>query len=147
VRAPNPSFERDSPRSGRAPQFYVRTVIKIVPIIIEGSSMEFLYVVGGIAAVLILPVKYMGQYFCAERTGIGSCIIAIIIGLAFAEAGRQIHEYGEYFSIFLSALGFSLVLGTSYIKGMGIALVQIVVIVLAALVAAGLGFGEITIAS
>lgn len=109
--------------------------------------MEFLFVIGLVAVVLILPVKYMAIYFGALRAGIGSCIIAIIIGLAFAEAGRQIHEYGEYLSIFLSAIGFSLVLGTTYLQGLGIAIVQIIVILLAAFIAAGLGYADITIMS
>ena len=54
-------------------------------------------------------------------------------------------EYGEILSIFLSAAGFSFIMGTTYIKGLGIAIFQLVATVGLIAIIAMLGLASVEI--
>lgn len=84
--------------------------------------------IGLLLLVLLVPIKVAGNYLGADRTGFGWCFLAIIVGLAFMKAGENYIQYGEIWSIFLSAAGFSIVMGTTYLKGLAIALFHLIVV-------------------
>lgn len=94
--------------------------------------MELLVIVF-ILAILILPIKVAANYVGAQNTGIFSCIIALIFAAAIQKCvshflpqlAEQLPILDSIVALFLSAFAYMLVLVTTYIKGIIIALIQI----------------------
>lgn len=107
--------------------------------------MEALTMFGLILVVLLVPIKVAGNYLGAQRTGFGWCFLAILMAGAFAQIGEELTEYGELLSIFLSAAGFSFIMGTTYLKGLGIAVFQLVATIGLVAILALLGVGAVEI--
>jgi hypothetical protein len=92
---------------------------------------------------LVLPVKVAASIVGARRTGFGTCVGAIIVAVLINfVAGRLIH-YGEFVSVLLTALAYMAVLDTTYLRGVVIAVLQLVFMWLFAILAAALGFAAL----
>lgn len=91
-----------------------------------------------ILAILILPIKLAAGYVGAKNTGILMCIVALIFAAAIQKAVAVLLPQLSFhypalsplISILLSALAYMLVLGTSYGKGIAIAILQMLLTVL-----------------
>lgn len=105
--------------------------------------MGFFTVLGLFLLILLIPIKVAGNYLGAERTGFGWCFLAMFAGAAFMAIGEDLTEYGDILSIFLSAAGFSIIMGTTYLKGLGIAVFQLVAIIGGMALLALLGIGTV----
>lgn len=89
-------------------------------------------IVGLFAAALLLlvPVKVAANYVQAGRTGVGSCLIAVIIAGGFQKITERV--LGEYqilafiTTLAIVPLAYMLVLDTTYKKGLIVGAVQIV---------------------
>lgn len=92
--------------------------------------MEVFTLLGLFLLLILVPVKVAGNYLGAQRTGFGWCFLAVIIASSLMKMGEELMVYGSVLSIFLSAIGFSLVMGTTYFKGLGIAVFQLLAIVI-----------------
>ena len=87
-----------------------------------------------ILVILILPVKLAADYVRAQNTGVLYCIVALILAAAIQQVivlvlPQLTFDYPvlhPLFSIFLSGFAYMLVLGTSYGKGIVIAILQII---------------------
>lgn len=110
--------------------------------------MSTLFGIIVVLALLIIPVKVAAHYVKAENTGAFMCLVALIFAAmiqygAFALVPQlnEIHP-ALYFLVttLLSAVAYMLVLGTTYIKGIVIAIIQAIltVVIVAALVGLGL---------
>ena len=91
--------------------------------------MEFLIVVTFMVLILILPVKLAAEWLGASNTGTLSCLIALILASAiqkgFALLLPSVDEnLGMLIAIPLSGLAYMLVLGTTFLRGMAIAVLQ-----------------------
>lgn len=90
-----------------------------------------------ILVILIWPVKFAADYVKAKNTGILTCVVALIFAAAIQKAVvillPQLSFYypalNPLVSILLSAFAYMLVLGTSYGKGIVIAILQIILTV------------------
>lgn len=102
-----------------------------------------------ILAILILPVKLAANYVGAQNTGVFYCIAALILAAAIQDVVRILllgvmldySVLGHLVSILLSAFAYMLVLGTSYGKGIVIAILQVILTVLLIFVLGLLGLG------
>jgi hypothetical protein len=93
--------------------------------------------------VLVFPVKIAAGWVQAGRTGFGSCLVAVIFaGVCQAILGSFFGRgsvTGVLVALLVTPLPYMLVLDTTYVKGMIIAIVQLLLLLLAVFVLAGLG--------
>jgi hypothetical protein len=83
---------------------------------------------------IVLPVQLAAKTMGAERTGFFWCLLALIAASVLHAIGLVVPIIGTIVAFFLSALGFSLVLDTDYLKGIGIAILHVVFGILIAVV-------------
>jgi hypothetical protein len=91
-----------------------------------------------ILALLILPIKLAANYVGAQNTGVLFCVVALIFAGAIQKAVAVLlpqlaFDYpalSPLISILLSGFAYMLVLGTSYGKGIVIAILQVILSVL-----------------
>lgn len=108
-----------------------------------------LIVISVILAVLILPIKIAANYVNARRTGAFMCLFALLFaaiiqsGVAFVFPLLEILHpiIDSIAALLLSAFAYMLVLGTSYIKGIIIALLQIILSFLLLFLISMMGLG------
>lgn len=86
-----------------------------------------------IFAILVLPVKLAADYVGARNTGILMCVAALLLAGLIQTAVESFFPLLEFHyvvdslvSILLSALAYMAVLGTTYGKGIAIAILQII---------------------
>lgn len=87
-----------------------------------------------ILAILILPVKLAADYVGARNTGFLMCLVALIfaaiiqkaVSVLLPQLAFNYPALAPLISILLSALAYMLVLGTSYGKGIAIAILQVI---------------------
>lgn len=75
---------------------------------------------------IVLPVQMAAKTMGAKRTGFFWCLCALIAASILHAVGLAVPIIGTIGAFLLSALGFSLVLETNYLKGIGIAILHIV---------------------
>lgn len=95
----------------------------------DGSgAVIFLAILGILVGLYLiaLPVKLAAAVMGAERTGTFSCLFALIIASVLHGFGLTVPVIGTIIAFFLSALGFAVVLGTDFFRGIGIAVLHIV---------------------
>ncbi len=110
--------------------------------VIETALVVLVLVV--IATVLIaLPVKLAAGAMHARRTGFLWCLLAVAGSHILHGIGLTVPGIGTLVAFFLSALAFAVILGTDYLRGIGIELLAIVfsVILIAVFVGLALLFG------
>ena len=96
----------------------------------------FLLAIAIVLFVSVVPVMVGARVVGARRNGFFICLGALLIaGLISWLAVRTFHGLG-FLGIFASALGYMLVLDTTYLRGLGIAVIQAVLTVLLAVVVA-----------
>ncbi len=96
----------------------------------------FLIAVAVILFVSVVPVMVGARVVGARRNGFWICFGALLIASFIGWfAVRAFHGLGVL-GIFASALGYMLVLDTTYLRGLGIAVIQAVLTVLLAVVVA-----------
>lgn len=108
-----------------------------------------LVIILAILAILILPIKLAADYVGAKNSGILMCIVALIFAAVIQKAVAVLLPQLSFnypalnplISILLSALAYMLVLGTSYGKGIVIAILQIILTVILVFVFGLLGLG------
>ncbi|MEP6504232.1 MAG: hypothetical protein ABJD97_12935 [Betaproteobacteria bacterium] len=96
----------------------------------------FLLAIAIVLFVSVVPVMVGARVVGARRNGFFICLGALLIaGLISWFAVRTFHGLG-ILGIFASALGYMLVLDTTYLRGLAIAVIQAVLTVLLAVVVA-----------
>ncbi|KUJ82905.1 hypothetical protein AWR36_010160 [Microbulbifer flavimaris] len=91
--------------------------------------MEFIILLIIVVAVLVLPLKMAAAMMGARNTGAFYCLFALLLAVIIQRVvGSMIpgvsEELGFLLSIPLAAVAYMLVLGTGFLKGILIALVQ-----------------------
>lgn len=93
---------------------------------------------------IALPVKMAAVAMHARRTGFLWCLLALAGSYVLHGVGLGLPVIGTVAAFFLSALAFAAILGTDYLRGIGIELLVIVfsaiLVALLALLAVLLGF-------
>ena len=102
-----------------------------------------------ILAILILPIKIAADYVGASSTGVLMCIAALVLAVliqgavaAFLPMLAVLHPIvNSLVSLLLSAFAYMLVLGTTYVKGIVIAILQTILTVGMLFIVGLLGIG------
>ena len=91
--------------------------------------MEFLILLIIVVAILVLPLKMAAGMLGARNTGVFSCLFALLLAVIIQHfVGALIPgvsaELGLLLTIPLAAIAYMLVLGTGFLKGILIAIIQ-----------------------
>jgi hypothetical protein len=89
-------------------------------------AIAVLLVVAFVAVFVILPIKLAATWVGAERTGWFICLFAGIIAGIISAIANQIVHFGAIGSIFVVGAVYMLVLGTTYVRGLIIAVLELV---------------------
>ncbi len=88
-----------------------------------------------VVLLLVLPLKFAAKFIGAKNTGFFSCLFALIVSALF-QFGVDYYfpelddTYGWLATVPVAALAYMLVLGTTFLKGILIAIVQVILMVL-----------------
>ncbi|SEA22124.1 hypothetical protein [Microbulbifer marinus] len=104
--------------------------------------MELIIFVIIIVAVLVLPLKMAAAMMGARNTGVFHCLFALLLAVIVQRiVGGMIPGVSENLGILLTiplaALAYMLVLGTGFLKGIIIALLQGLIMIVAMMLFAG----------
>jgi hypothetical protein len=93
-----------------------------------------------------LPVKIAASAMGAKRTGMFSCLLALVVASFLHGVGLSAHVAGSLVALLLSAVGFAWILGTTFWRGVGIAILySIIAAILAGIAVALFGVTLFTI--
>lgn len=112
-------------------------------------SVELLISLVIIIAVLVIPIKMAASMMGARRTGVLYCLVAMILASLIQQVVAGLfpsidRSLGMLLAIPLAAVAYMLVLNTTFIKAICIAILQGVILVLG-LLGLGIIFGSLTI--
>lgn len=90
----------------------------------------FLVAIALVLVLSVIPVKIGAHVVGARRTGFWACFAALVV--AGLIGGWAVHavRLGAALSVFASALGYMVILDTTYLRGLAIAVIQGVLTVL-----------------
>jgi hypothetical protein len=102
-----------------------------------------------IIAILVIPIKMAASMMGARRTGVLYCLVAVILASLIQQAVARVipsidQSLGMLLAIPLAAISYMLVLDTTFIKGICIAILQGVILVLG-LLGLGILFANLSI--
>jgi hypothetical protein len=94
-----------------------------------------------ILLIIVAPVMIAARIVGARRTGFWMCLLALIVSFAIVSCAVRLFHAGGLVSFFAAPLGFMMILDTTYLRGLGIVVLQylITAIVVAILLFTALG--------
>ena len=92
-------------------------------LILIGAALLSLFVV-------VWPVQWAAKAMGARRTGFGWCLLALLCASLLQGLGSSVPVAGNLVALLLAALAFAGILETTYLRGVGIALLHLVFAVL-----------------
>jgi hypothetical protein len=105
-----------------------------------------MYGVGGILIVaafllvavliLVLPLRLAAQAMGAKHSGVGACLLALIAAAFMQVLGLSVPVYGSIVAFLLSSATFAAILGTDFLRGIGISILHVVFSVMLLFIAA-----------
>jgi hypothetical protein len=96
--------------------------------------MLLIVVVAVILLLTVVPVMIAARIVGARRTGFGSSLLALIVSSLIVGIAVRLFHGGGLLSIFAAALGFMLILDTTYLRALGVVVLQYLFIGLIAVV-------------
>src|SRR5262245_55052439 len=106
--------------------------------------MSFLLIMIVGIVIIVMPVKFAAQFVGAGRTGFWMCLIAVIVvSVLDSMLGGFITNRFAHFVVSLAVSGgiYMMILDTTYMKGIGISLIQLLLLIVLALIVAALFAG------
>ena len=91
--------------------------------------MWLLIVLALILLVTVAPVMIAARIVGAQRTGFWMCLLALIVSSLIVGVAVRLFHGGGLLAFFASALGFMWILDTTYWRGLGIVILQYLIIV------------------
>lgn len=94
--------------------------------------------------ILVFPLHLAAKAMNAERNGAGWCLLGLF-GASFMQLlGTAVPVFGNIVAFLLSSVAFAGILGTTFLRGMGIAILHVMfsalLILVAVILFAGVGF-------
>ncbi len=75
---------------------------------------------------IALPVKLAAAAMGAKRTGFVWCLISLVVASILQSIGLAVPVIGAIVAFLLSCLGFSVILQTTFVRGIGIAVLHMI---------------------
>jgi|ETNmetMinimDraft_26_1059896.scaffolds.fasta_scaffold178143_1 hypothetical protein len=76
--------------------------------------------------IIALPVRWAARVVGARHCGYGRCLLTLIVTTILAAIGVHLPVAGPLVALLLSAAGYAAVLGTSYPRGIAIAVLHFI---------------------
>ena len=95
-------------------------------------------VIFGIVFLLVLPLKLAAAAMGAERTGTGWCFLALLCASWVQALGLSFPVYGSLVAFMLAAAVFAGILRTTFLRGIGIAVLHVIFAVILVVIGAAL---------
>ena len=92
--------------------------------------MWLLIVLALVLLVTVVPVMIAARIVGAKRTGFWICLVALVVSSLIVGLAVRMFHGGGLLAFFASALGFMWILDTTYWRGLGIVILQYLIIVL-----------------
>ena len=90
--------------------------------------MWLLIILALILLVTVVPVMIAARIVGAQRTGFWICLLALIVSSLIVGLAVRLFHGGGLLAFFASALGFMWILDTTYWRGLGIVILQYLII-------------------
>lgn len=74
--------------------------------------------------VFVKPVQWAAAMMGAERTGFLRCLLSLIAASILQTLGLTVPVYGNLVAFLLASAGFSAILSTTFLRGIGIAVLH-----------------------
>jgi hypothetical protein len=88
-----------------------------------GATVVIILVfLGASLFLLIWPLQWAARTVKTERQGMGWCLLALVGAHLLNALGLALPVYGSLIAFLLSALAFAGILGTTFLRGIGVAL-------------------------
>ncbi len=98
-----------------------------------------------ISLAIVLPVHLAGKMVDAKRTGFGWCLLAIIVACIFQWISRTFFFFAFIFSPLITALAYALVMQTTYLKAIAIAILQFALTIMIATLLVSFSFASLNL--
>jgi hypothetical protein len=92
---------------------------------------------------LVLPLQLAAQAMGAKRYGVGVCLLSLIAASFMQVLGMSVPGYGTVAAFLLSSAAFAAILGTTFLRGIGISILHAILsaaLVFLLVLVFGLGF-------
>ncbi|MDP9126462.1 MAG: hypothetical protein M3N82_18005 [Pseudomonadota bacterium] len=95
-----------------------------------------------ILLITIAPVMIAARIVGAGRTGFWICLLALFVSLIIVGVAVRMFHGGGLLAFFVAPLGFMLILDTTYLRGLGIVVLQYLIAALIAVILAFTAIGS-----
>ncbi len=86
--------------------------------------LSFIIVVAVILLLTVVPVMIAARIVGAKRTGFWVSLLALIVSYLIVGIALRMFHGGGILSVFAAALGFMLILDTTYLRGLAVVILQ-----------------------
>ena len=86
--------------------------------------LSFIIVVAVILLLTVVPVMIAARIVGAKRTGFWVSLLALIVSYLIVGIAVRMFHGGGLLSLFAAALGFMLILDTTYLRGLAVVILQ-----------------------
>ena len=87
-----------------------------------------------ILLITVAPVMIAARIVGAGRTGFWICLLALFVSLIIVGVAVRMFHGGGLLAFFVAPLGFMLILDTTYLRGLGIVVLQYLIAVVIAVI-------------
>jgi len=88
--------------------------------------LSLIIVVAVVLLLTVVPVMIAARIVGARRTGFGYSLLALIVSYLIVGVALRLFHGGGIVSIFAAALGYMLILDTTYLRGLAVVFLQYV---------------------
>jgi len=86
--------------------------------------LSFIIVVAVILLLTVVPVMIAARIVGAKRTGFWVSLLALVVSYLIVGIALRMFHGGGILSVFAAALGFMLILDTTYLRGLAVVILQ-----------------------
>lgn len=86
--------------------------------------LSFIIVVAVILLLTVVPVMIAARVVGAKRTGFGVSLLALVVSYLIVGVALRLFHGSGIVSIFAAALGYMLILDTTYLRGLAVVFLQ-----------------------
>ena len=88
--------------------------------------LSLIVLIAVILLLTVVPVMIAARIVGARRTGFGVSLLALIVSWLIVGVALRLFHGGGFLAIFAAALGFMLILDTTYLRGLAVVFLQYV---------------------
>ena len=93
--------------------------------------------------VCVVPVMIGAHIVGARRRGFGISLVALIVSYLIVGFALRLFHGGGALAVFAAALGYMLILDTTYLRGLAVAVIQYILTIVLTIVVAATLFGSV----